>query len=284
MTSQIRAPATATATARKYLSLLPPHFSRTTKTKQVEFAHEAQGTSYDLVSFSQPLQPLGTPDIGLNAFAVRNDDDSVALIGALAPTDEHMEQLRSLGELTDIVVNSSSPEHWLYAPALADRFPEATLWVLPGFLDGSTGVPIPGRRWLFGNARRRGVVKEIGVDEGFPACLTPVVFSVKFFAEAAIEIKPAKAIVLSDLALKLDRDDYPDANRFGLAEKAGIWGKVGAITRVVLEENPIEARRFLRSVSELPYRHLLLSHATAVVPDGRDELEQAFSFLDSEEA
>ncbi len=272
MASQVP-PAPAPAAARRYLSLLPPHFSRATQVKQVDFAPE-------VLSFSQPLKPLGTPDIGLNAFAVKSDD-SVALIGALAPTEEHVEQLRSLGELTDIVVNSSSPEHWLYAPALADRFPEATVWVLPGFLDGSTGVPIPGRRWLFGNARRRGVVKEIG-DEGFPACLSPVVFSVKFFAEAAIEIKPAKAIVLSDLALKLDVDEYPDANRFGLAEKAGIWGQVGAITRVVLEENPKEARRFLRSVSELPYRHLLLSHATAVVPDGREELEQAFAFLDPE--
>lgn len=265
------------------MSLLPPHFSRATQVKKVDFAPEVvvgpdDQANLETFAFSQPLKPLGTPDIGLNAFAVKSDD-SVSLIGALAPTPEHLEQLRSLGELTDIVVNSSSPEHWLYAPALADHFPEATVWVLPGFLDGSTGVPIPGRRWFFGNARRRGVVKEIGVDQGFPACLSHVVFSVKFFAEAAIEIKPAQAIVLSDLALKLDVDDYPDANRFGLAEKAGIWGRVGAITRVVLEENPIEARRFLQDVSELPYRHLLLSHATAVVQDGREELEQALAFL-----
>ena len=137
---------------------------------------------------------------------------------------------------------------------------------------------------MFSGARKRGVVKEIGVDEGFPDCLTHVVFSVPLFAEAAIHIKPAHAIVLSDLALKLDADDpeYRDANRFGLAEKAGIWGRVGAITRLVLEENPVEARRFQQSVSKLPYRHLLLSHATAVVPDGREELEQALAFLDGD--
>ena len=237
--------------------------------------------------FSQPLKPgyLPIPDIRLHSYGVENKDETVTLVGALAPTEEHVSQISELpGRVRDIVVPSTSPEHFLFAPALSERFPEANLWVIPGFMKGA-GVPLPGRSLLSRGPSERGVIREIGVDEGFPAGLDCAVFSVKLFAEAAVYIKSAKAVVFSDLALKMDTKgdpEYRNVNEF-LARQAGIYDEVGAITKVVLEEYKDEARVFFDAVGRFDYEHLLLSHATPVVQGtGREELERAMAFLRDE--
>ena len=155
-------------------------------------------------------------------------------------------------------------------------------WVIPGFMKGA-GVPLPGRSWLFRGPKDRGVLREIGVDSGWPDSLDHALFSVNLFAEAAIYVKSAKAVVFSDLALKLDCENDPEYHSVNkwIAKQVGIYNEVGAITRVVLEEYEDEARDFLSEVNAFDFEHLLLSHATPVVENtGREDLARAMAFLE----
>jgi len=118
-----------TAEDRKYWSLLPPISQRVTTMKRGE----------GFVCFSQPLQPASfVPDIRLHMYAVDNvGEESISLVGALAPTKELCGQIESLGKpVKHILLPSTSPEHWLYGPALSKKFPEALVWVVPGFMQG----------------------------------------------------------------------------------------------------------------------------------------------------
>jgi hypothetical protein len=268
---------------RAYLSILPPHLSRTTQARTLSDLGDGPAVTL----FTQPLKPLGLPDIRLHSYAVDNGDGTLTMIGALAPTGEHLGRLPGGKPVSDIILPSSSPEHYLYGPAFSRAFPEARVWLLPGFLNGS-GVPLPGRSLLFREARERGVLRELGGSDprdsrDFPPGLSFATLDVPLFCESAIFIRSASAVVLSDLALKLDPADpeYADGgNRFGLAEAAGIWGEVGAITKIVLEKHPREARAWFERVDAFPFRNLLLSHGTAVVEDvGKEELRRAMGFL-----
>ena len=128
--------ATDDASARKYLSLLPPFFSR--PTRQEQFGPGLWGLTQPL-----KLEPISSFDIQLRMTAARLPDGSLLLVSPVAPTAELLGQLAGLGgRVSHIVLPSSSPEHWFYGPALSDAFPEATVWAVPGLLEGK-GLPLP---------------------------------------------------------------------------------------------------------------------------------------------
>lgn len=93
------------------------------------------------------LQPLKLDfqafDIKLRMTVARLPDGSLLLVSPLAPTDELLRLLGSLGgAVRHIVLPSSAPEHWFFGPQLSERFPDATVWTVPGLLEGK-GLPIP---------------------------------------------------------------------------------------------------------------------------------------------
>src|SRR5207302_1538570 len=103
------------------------------------------------------------------------------------------------GRVAHIVVPNTSPEHFLFAPALAAAFPSATLWTVPGFYTGA-GVPLPGRSWMFSAARRRNPCATLG--DALPADLEgqleAFLLDVPFFAEAALLLPRHRALLLAD--------------------------------------------------------------------------------------
>ena len=51
----------------------------------------------------------------------------------MAPTGEVLAALAAIkGDVKNIVLPSTSPEHWYFGPAMAAAFPGATVWVAPG--------------------------------------------------------------------------------------------------------------------------------------------------------
>jgi hypothetical protein len=271
-----RPPAGTLQEQRKFTSFLPPHFSRITH-KQTYRLGDSQ-----VHVLTQPLKPPLAPDIRLHMHAVENTDDTLTLIGALAPTGELLRQLDELDkQVSHIVLPSSSPEHYLFAPSMSKFYPDALVWTVPQFMEGA-GVPLPGRKWLFREVESRGVLREIDPSSGeFPDSLGAATFSVPLFVESAIYIKKARAVVLSDTGLKLAADDpeYASANRF-LAEAVGIWDEVGPITKAVLEKYPDEAKAWCRETLGFDFCNLLLSHGTAVVEiSGRESFEKCMDFL-----
>lgn len=277
---------------RSFWSLLPPVSRRVTRMEQVQ---EKSG----LYFMTQPLKPPGNvPDIRLHMGIVELSDGTLALIGALAPTRELVEQLSLLDKpVSHIILPNTSPEHWYYGPALSRAFPEALLWVVSGFMQGK-GVPLPGRSFLFKDAEAKGVLREIpkaeriGQDEEdgnmpeFPhQDIEAVILDVPFFIEAAVHLKTKKVLMLADTGIKLDADDSEYANiNQQLAESLGVWDKLGPITKVVQQRYKKEAREWSRRIiDECDFDLILAAHGTAVVCNGKQEFEQCFSFLFDDE-
>lgn len=99
-----RGPAAGDAAAAKYLSLLPPFFSRPTQLEEKFGA--------GLWGLAQPFNLLGI-DIRLRMTAARLPDGSLLLISPVAPTAELLGHVAALGgAVRHIIVPSSSPEHW----------------------------------------------------------------------------------------------------------------------------------------------------------------------------
>jgi hypothetical protein len=263
---------------RKYWSILPPFRTRLTGVQRaVEGVHV----------FSQPLRPASfAPDIRIHMHAVDNEDGTMSLVGALAPTRELCLQLQQLGKpVKHIILPNTSPEHWLYGPALSRAFPDALLWVVPGFLEGK-GVPLPGRSLLFGEASNRQCLRVIPdslmeeTHEDFPRNIEALVLNVPFFIEAAVYLKNKSAIVLADTAIKLAADDpeYENMN-VSLAESIGIYDRLGPITRVVQEKYSEEALKWCNAVLAKDFDMVLCSHGSPVVNQGKKNFRECFDFL-----
>jgi len=220
-------------------------------------------------------------------YAVDNaEDDSITLVGALAPTKELCGLIESLGKpVKHIILPSTSPEHWLYGPALSKKFPDALLWVVPGFMDGK-GVPLPGRSLLFRDAKERNVLRtlprSIQHDE-FPRGIKPILLDVPLFIEAAVVVEGAKAVILSDTGIYLSAEDpeYKNAN-VGIAEAIGIWDSLGPITRVVQEQYAVQSREWCDAILSEDIETVLLSHGTPVYAPSEGAkagLRKCFDFL-----
>lgn len=109
--------------------MLPPFFSRATVLETY-----ADG----LWGLVQPLdlRAVGLVDIGLRSVVARLGDGSLLLHNPVAPTQEVVNMLQSLGApVRHVLVSSNSPEHWLYARDTMARFPDAQLWVAPGIFE-----------------------------------------------------------------------------------------------------------------------------------------------------
>lgn len=265
---------------RRFLSILPPFFSRETKLE--EFGNGLWG-------LVQPLKPPGQADIRLRMVAARLDDGNLLLCGPLAPTGELLDMLRHLGgEVTHIVVPNTSPEHWLFGPAMADAFQSATMWFVPGFFEGK-GVPLPGRSLLFRNARARGQCRTLGHDplpEELQGQVHTVLFDVPFFLEAAVSLPRHSALLLADTAVCLSASD-PEYSGIGernekVARQLGVWDRLGPVTRVVFQQYPQQGKAWVEAVlDECPEFDVVLpAHGSApITTEARQAFKNCFDFL-----
>ena len=265
--------------SRRYLSMLPPFFSRETTCEQL---------SEGLWSMVQPLKPPGQADIRLRMVAAKLDDGNLLLSGPIAPTGEVLNMLKEFGgNVTHVIVPNTSPEHWLFAPALADALPNATFWFCPGFFEGK-GVPLPGRSLFFRSLRARGQSATLGVDTlpfELQGQLQTVLFNVPFFLEAAIILPRHRALLLADTGISLSASDPEYAslkgNNVKMAEKMGVWDRLGPITRIVFEQYPQQGKAWVEAVlSECPDWDVVVpAHGSAPVKQGRAAFKNCFDFL-----
>jgi hypothetical protein len=265
------------AEQRKYLSFLPPFFSRATTLEQ-------HGPG--LWGLVQELRPPGQADIRLRMTAARLDGGGLVLVGPVAPTQEMLGMLRSLGgEVAHIVVPNTSPEHFLFAPALAAAFPTATLWTVPGFYAGA-GLPLPGRSWLFAAARARNPCATLGLDP-LPADLEGqmqvALLDVPLFLEAAVALPRHRALLLADTGVCLAADD-PEyaampARGVQVARRLGVWDRLGPVTRVLFERHPEAGRAWVEAVLGFDFEVVLPAHGSAPVRGGPAAVAACFDFL-----
>ncbi|KAI8102107.1 hypothetical protein M9434_007166 [Picochlorum sp. BPE23] len=272
----------ANASDRKYWSLLPPFSSRITRMKQVP---RKEGVHV----LTQPLKPPGFPDIRLSMAAVELEHESgLALLGALAPTNELLSHIEMLGKpVRHILLPNTSPEHWIYGPDLSRSYPDAKMWVVKGFMEGK-GVPLPGRSLLFREAQNRGILKTIPsggeVNDEFPLQdIGAYTLDVPFFIESLIHLKEKDIIMVADTGIFLssDDDEYSSGKvNTALAESLGIWNKLGPITKVVQETYDVESRKWAQQVlDDAEFDMVLAAHGTPIVADGKHQFRQCFSFL-----
>jgi hypothetical protein len=268
-------PAAAASPAdRKYLSLLPPFFSRATRLEEY---------GPGLWGLVQPLKlDFAKFDIQLRMVATCLPDGSLLLVSPIAPTAEALSLLAGLGgRVSHIVLPSSSPEHWFYGPALSNAFPDATVWVVPGLLEGK-GLPVPFLGQMTASMRPR--CKALGVDQ-LPAELQGQVESelltAPFFIEAAVVLPQHGALLLADTGFKLDAAEYGyiSSGNIAAAEKAGVWDRLGPITRIVFEKYPKEGRAWCDALLAKEWHTVIPAHASAPVRDGRAAFKSCFDFL-----
>lgn len=265
------------AASRKFFSLLPPFFSRQTKIEQF---------GPGLFGLVQPLKIPGQADIKLRMTISRLDDGTLLVVGPVAPTNEVLDMLKSLGStVSHIIVPNTSPEHWYYTPALAEKFPDATVWTVPGFYTGG-GVPFPGRGLYFGSTKERNPQATLG-ETPLPAQLQGqldiVVFNVPLFVEAAVILPKHGALCVADTALKLaaDDDDYKSMGSMSVktAQTMGIYDRLGPITQIVFEKYPDQGRTWVDSVLTKDFDMVVPGHASAPVKPGKEAFRACFDFL-----
>lgn len=291
--------------AQKYFSILPPFFSRSTTMETF--------VPGQLYGFTQPLKPPGQPDIRLRTILARVADGSFVLSGPIAPTQELLDMITFVttsnensstismsNRISHIIVPNTSPEHWLFAPALAKAFPDATLWTVPGFFQGS-GVPLPGRSLLFASIPQRQMnfserkCKTLGKDPFPPELsddISAILFDVPFFVEAAIVLRKYNALLLADTGICLSASDPEYASMseqsVSIARSMGLWDRLGPVTRIVFERYPEQGRDWVNAVLNTLDESMmkggedvvvLPAHSSAPVVNGREAFKNCFDFL-----
>ena len=242
---------------RRYLSILPPFFSRSTHLE--EFGEGVWG-------LVQPLKVLnGKPDVRLRMVVARLEDGTLALVGPVAPSEEALDLIKGLGSsVGHIIVPNTSPEHYIYAPAMANAFPQATVWTPAGFFQGR-GLPFPGRGLMFANTRKTHPCFELGVDP-LPVLNNPdsanfgrplfeaITFEVPILIEIGIYFPQQRSLVMADSAICLSDTDpeYSNMSEFNvkLAMRLEVWNRLGTLTKPVYQKYPEAGASWVRRVIE----------------------------------
>ena len=73
------------------------------------------------VSFTPPYDPRHVPLLPQVHSPVCMTEEAARLLDSILD-----------GPVRHIIVPNTSPEHWVYAPQAAQRWPEATMWLCPG--------------------------------------------------------------------------------------------------------------------------------------------------------
>lgn len=236
---------------RRYLSILPPFFSRSTTLEEL-----GEGV-WGMV---QPLQVFGQPDIRLRMVVARLEDDTLALVGPVAPSEEVREMINQLGlTVSHIIIPNTSPEHFIYAPAMAKAYPGAALWVPPGFFQGR-GLPLPGRSLMFSKTRKTHRCFELGKDPiplsqnstfGRPL-FEAITFEVPILIEIGVYFPQQRSLVMADSAICLSNADpeYSNMSAFSIniAKQLGVWNRLGTLTKPVYEKYPEAGASWVRKV------------------------------------
>lgn len=222
-------------------------------------------------------------DIGLAMFVVRLADGDLWLHTPIAPTEEALALLDSIGgRVAHVVCPNLSPEHWVFARAFSEHTPDARFWVCGGLLTGG-GLPLPGRDGIVALTQTH-AVQELRADD--PSCAWAPEIGVALFREAgglfeeaAFLVRRARAVIVADGAFAAhDKRAMPLPPFEALARAVGIHSQVGAplLSLMAATSRPAVAA-YARAVLAWDFTELWCSHLEPVIKDGRGEWARAFA-------
>lgn len=256
-------------------------------------------------------QDFGTSQLGIpvnayiNCFVLRINSDFM-IYSPISLTEEAQrlfDQVLLDGvdkKVKHIVCPSLSPEHWTAAEQAHERWPDATLWICPGALDGWDKGSFVGSLFdgpsMWKRLKDKGAVIKVIEDGAVPQEMGGEVEFALFkgpggFTEASCLLKAYQSLVLCDLAFSRSEPEELRASEgfnplkdlidmsmgpSGIKERLG--APIGVLTMSAARE---EGRRWREKVlGWKDWDDLYCLHLSPVVTNGREELRRAFEFLD----
>ncbi|KXZ49047.1 hypothetical protein GPECTOR_23g133 [Gonium pectorale] len=233
-----------------------------------------------------------TENIYLNSHVIRLSSGSLLVISPPARTEEAEALLESLpggcAAVEHVVLPNLSPEHWIHAAGWASKFAsDATLWVVPGVLEGRSVAGLAGfpqqAAQLRSAFRRITSLPDSGPLPGLGGELAVSTFHEGWglFSEAVLLLRDARAIVFSDMAFAIY--DHPVSPLVGreVSKLVGIYRRLGApLATPMMRKDPAAGRAWLETVLSWDFDTVLPGHLDPRVgPGGKDAVRECFGFL-----
>ena len=217
----------------------------------------------DLWAIEEPFELMGMK-MGARMTVARRPGGDLFAYAPFTISDEDEAAIREKGEVRDIV--APSPGHYTGVKDFAARFPEATLWILPGLQKKPEGVPYQ----LLEEA------PESWKDD-FDSLLFdgPRVASEWVFCHRA-----SKSLLVTDLSFHLPRPVTP-VNRIA-ARLNDVGRRFGPsrIWRTVMKlgDKPLELKH-VQTMLGWDFERIVAAHGFVVEKNPKAQLRSAFRFL-----
>lgn len=257
---------------RKYKSLLPPTDERETKAFQY-----VPG----LFAFDQPLG-VGIFQAGLRMTVVDLGNGDLWVHAPVGRTEELIalfDQVLTPGKrVAHIVIPNTSPEHSYYSAEWAAAFPDAQVWMPPGFDKFPAKAPEVDRMVKAGRCR---VMSEEPPAE-WNGAIEVACFKAgdTVFCECVFFVKAARALLTSDSCFFAKDDWVPNPISKFLAQASGIYQQLGApALKPVFSTFKPEAQAWVARVLSFDFDMIVPAHVSGPVYDGKRQFKQAFSFV-----
>ncbi len=221
----------------------------------------------DLWVAEQPLRYFGL-EVGTRMTVVRLSNGELALISPIQLDDALTQQLNELGPVQQIV--APNLYHHLFAAAAKQRYPDATLWAVPGLAAKQPELPIDAE--IEGD---RGRLWDT-LDYCFIAGLNTLSLSgPASLQECAFYHAASRTLILTDAAFHFD-ESVP--TRVQLA--ARLLGSYQQLAPSLLERlatrDRASVRRSLAAILNWDFERVIVAHGRIVERAGKAQLQQGY--------
>lgn len=217
----------------------------------------------DLWAIETPFELMGM-HMGARMTVARRPDGSLFVYAPFTITDEDEAAIREKGELRDIV--APSPGHYTGIKNFAERFPEATLWVLPGLEKKVEGIPYQ-------------VLKE--APESWKEDFDCLLFDgPRFASEWVFCHKASRSLLLTDLSFHLPRPVTPVNRIAGRLNDVGRRFGTSRAWRTMMKlgDKPRE-NQHVQTMLGWDFERIVAAHGFVVEKNPKAQLRSAFRFL-----
>ena len=210
-----------------------------------------------------PLRVAGVL-LGARMTVVRVAGGGLFVHSPIKPTDELLDEVRSLGTVSALV--APNRVHHLFAKPWLDACPGALLYAAPGLDTKRPDLPITGILSDEPEAAWRGSVEQVAI-RGLP-----------FSNEIVFYHPSSKTLIATDLAFNVG-PHHPLLTRIFFR----FSGAYGSLSPSILERLLLKDRAAFRTsierVLSWPFERVIVAHGDVKETGGRQELEHGYSWL-----